>query len=112
MTADLINDLQYLAGKNPNLYVFGNEMCPGSKPVFASKFTKSWNRLRREINLPDEMQLYSLRDTAMTEMIKSGIDPLTVKQLADHHSLDMTTIYTNHVDSNMIDIIYNNAPKF
>jgi site-specific recombinase XerD len=48
----------------------------------------------------------------MFEMVKGGIDPLSVKQLADHHSLKMTDIYTNHVDPNLQKIIVENSPKF
>ena len=48
----------------------------------------------------------------MEEMIKNGIDPLSVKQLADHHSLDMTAIYTKHVDPNLREIVISKTPKF
>jgi integrase len=58
------------------------------------------------------MQLYSLRDTGINEMIKSGIDDLSVMQHADHSSLDMTTRYANHADPHLVDVIYNKAPSF
>jgi site-specific recombinase XerD len=58
------------------------------------------------------MQQYSLRDSGIFEMLKKGIDPLSVQQLADHHSLEMTTIYANHLDPNLQRIIVDNAPKF
>ena len=58
------------------------------------------------------MQLYSLRDTGINNMLKSGIDPLTVMQHADHHDLAMTTRYANHADPNLIKKIAENAPKF
>jgi site-specific recombinase XerD len=45
-------------------------------------------------------------------MLKTGIDPLSVKQHADHHSLEMTTIYSNHVDPNLAKIIREKAPAF
>jgi site-specific recombinase XerD len=73
---------------------------------------KYWAKLRKKLGLPEEMQQYSLRDSGIFEMLKSGIDPLSVKQLADHHSLEMTTIYSNHVDPNLQKIIVENAPKF
>jgi len=58
------------------------------------------------------MQLYSFRDTGIYEMLKSGIDNLTVMQHADHSSLDITTIYANHADNQLISKIYEKAPKF
>lgn len=73
---------------------------------------KYWDKMRKRLNLSENMVLYSLRDSGMTDMIKNGIDPLSVKQLADHHSLEMTAIYTNHVDPNLQKLIYEHAPKF
>jgi len=64
------------------------------------------------MKLPLNMQLYSFRDTGIFEMLKAGIDPLSVKQHADHHSLEMTTIYSNHADPHLTEIIHNQAPKF
>ena len=58
------------------------------------------------------MQLYSFRDTGIYEMLKSGIDDLTVMQHADHSSLSITTIYANHKDEKLIEKINKNAPKF
>lgn len=58
------------------------------------------------------MQLYSLRDTGIYDMLKSGIDDLTVMQHADHSTLEMTTIYGNHQDPNLINLINEKAPKF
>jgi integrase len=58
------------------------------------------------------MQQYSLRDTGIFDMIKNGIDDLSVMQHANHHSLEMTTIYANHVDPHLADIIREKSPKF
>jgi site-specific recombinase XerD len=73
---------------------------------------KYWDRMRTKLKFSKNMVLYSFRDTGMTDMIKGGIDPLSVKQLADHHSLEMTTIYTNHVDPNLQKIVYESSPTF
>lgn len=61
--------------------------------------------MRNKLHIPDEMQLYSLRDTGIFDKIKAGVDPLTVMQAADHHDLAMTTRYANHYDPNMVHII-------
>ena len=75
-------------------------------------YRKFWDKLRKEFNLPLEMQQYSLRDTGITEMLKNGLDPLSVKQLADHYSLSMTTIYSNHADPHLKELIREKAPGF
>lgn len=84
----------------------------GKNPLPHSRFSKDWIRMRNELHLPDTMQLYSLRDTGINEMLKSGIDPLTVMQHADHHDLSMTTRYANHVDPHLVETISIKAPNF
>lgn len=48
------------------------------------------------------MQLYSLKDSGITELLESGLDALTVMKAADHHDLTTTTKYASHRDNNMI----------
>jgi len=77
-----------------------------------SRFVKDWEKMRKELNLNDKMQLYSLRDTGISEMLKSGIDPLSVMQHADHHDLSMTTRYAKHADPHLVETISARAPAF
>ena len=97
---------------NMSDYLFGEHFQTCSKRMSDGTMPKHWVKLRKALNLPDEMQMYSFRDTGMTEMIKNGIDPLSVKQLADHSSLAMTAIYTKHVDPNLREIVIAKTPKF
>lgn len=62
--------------------------------------------------LPDEYQLYSLKDTAINSMLKAGVDDLSVMQAAGHKDLKMTVIYANHHDAALIDNLNKKAPKF
>ena len=101
-----------LQNYDPNLFVFNKDFTPGTKKVSKTLMQKCWDDMRTALNLPKEMQQYSFRDTGITDMLQSGITPLTVKQFADHHSLEMTTIYSNHANPHLQEIIYNNAPKF
>ena len=95
-----------------NDYLFGRGYKPGPEKLSEARMTKTWTDLRKKLNLPQKMQMYSFRDTGISEMIKNGIDPLSVKQLANHSSLDITTIYTNHADPNLKNIILTKAPEF
>jgi site-specific recombinase XerD len=114
MTPDIIQDFNKLnlQSYTSNCYIFGENIEPGKNKLSDSYMYKYWAKMRDELKLPKEMQQYSLRDSGIFEMLKSGIDPLSVKQLADHHSLEMTTIYSNHIDPNLQKIIVENAPKF
>ena len=95
----------YLFGKNENLE-------PDKEPIGKSYFQKSWERMRKATGLPKEMQLYSLRDTGLTDLLHAGVDQLTVQHHADHSSLAIQNIYTDHFDSGMNAKIYSNAPEF
>ena len=103
----------WIAGADGSDYLIGSkDYASGKKPLPHSRFSKDWVRMRKELRLPEAMQLYSLRDTGINEMIKSGIDPLTVMQHADHHDLSMTTRYANHVDPRLVETISKRAPVF
>jgi site-specific recombinase XerD len=114
MTTDLIEDFVKLNLQNypNNNYVFGEKLLPAKKKLSNDYMHKYWAKMRIKLGLPEEMQQYSLRDSGIFEMLKKGIDPLSVQQLADHHSLEMTTIYAKHLDPNLQKIIVENAPKF
>ncbi len=99
---------------NGDFYLFGfnEELAPGVRAVSKSYFQKSWERMRTATGLPREMQLYSLRDTGITDLLHAGVDPLTVQHHVDHSSLAIQGIYTDHFDPGVNDKIYNMAPAF
>jgi len=112
ITDDILNDLNYIKDYKKDMFLISQNMMPGYVQAHRAKYGKMWIKLRKELKLEKTMQLYSLRDTGITDMLKSGIDPLTVKQHADHHSLEMTTIYSKHADPNLSKIIREKAPAF
>lgn len=113
LNQELVGRLQRMTAKaNPTDYLFGEGYTPAKKQMAYSRFRKDWQDMREELKLPKEMQLYSLRDTGINEMLKCGIDPLTVMQHADHHDLSMTTRYANHVDPHLVETISQKAPSF
>lgn len=95
-----------------NYFLIGNNYCPSDTMASHSHFGKDWISMRKAIDMPQEMQLYSLRDTGITEMLKSGIPDLTVMQHADHSDLSITSIYAKHADPNLIETIRNKVPEF
>jgi site-specific recombinase XerD len=68
--------------------------------------------MRTKLKLPQEMQLYSLRDTGMIDLLHAGVDELSVQHHFDHSDLSIQAIYTNHYDTNLNERIFTNAPKF
>ncbi|MBE6324600.1 MAG: hypothetical protein E7074_06440 [Bacteroidales bacterium] len=104
---------RHIMGAKPEDYLFADKCwrC-GTKPMSSHTYGNVWEAMRKEIHLPEEMQLYSLRDTGINGMLKAGIDPLSVMQAADHSDLSMTTRYANHVDPELFKTLNEKAPKF
>lgn len=99
---------------NKDYYLLGTgkQMEPGERPARNNYFAKCWNKMRDELGLPMEMQLYSLRDTGLTDLLHAGVDQLSVQHHADHSSLEIQNIYTDHFDVGLTEKIYYNAPSF
>lgn len=83
-------------------FLIGHDFCPDKEPCYHGLFKKRWIKIRRRCKLPEDMQLYSLKDSGITELLQSGLDPLTVMKAADHHDLTTTTKYASHRDEGMI----------
>lgn len=96
----------------PDDYLLSQGYIPGKCSMDSKRYRKHWDIMRKDLKLPQEMQLYSLRDTGINNMLKAGIDPLTVMQAADHHDLSMTTRYANHIDPNLMNTLLEKAPSF
>ncbi len=113
LTPELVTRLEKMTRHaNKSDYLFSDGYMPGKKQMAYSRFRKDWQDMREALGLPDEMQLYSLRDTGINEMLKGGIDALSVMQHADHHDLSITTRYANHADPRLVDTISTKAPAF
>lgn len=85
---------------NRELFLFGHH--PGAGANFRpsgvatdkKRFTDYWNRvIRPACGFGLELQLYSLKDTGITNMLKDGVAINLVQQQADHSSVAMTAIY-------------------
>lgn len=105
--------LEHIKGAKKDFYLFGpSDFLPAALPSRERAFSCYFRKLRAILGLPDNMQLYSFRDTGITDLLKSGADGVTVMQLADHSSLDITTIYTKHKNPHLIEDVLPITPKF
>ncbi len=104
---------KHIMGAKQDDYLFADKCWRCGKVAMSSHtYGNVWEMMRKEIGLPKEMQLYSLRDTGINGMLKAGIDPLSVMQAADHSDLSMTTRYANHYDPDLFRKLNEKAPKF
>lgn len=91
---------QYLAdtGAANSDYLIGKGFKPGPERIAPKKISDTWAKLRKKIDLPQDVQFYSLRDTGIIQMLNDGIAPQEVMKQADHSSLSITTIYARHIN--------------
>jgi integrase len=74
-------------------YLFSDDCKPGKnyqKPKFLSD---KWLRMKKDLQLPAEYQMYSLKDTGITSLVKSGVDLLAVRDQARHYDISITNKY-------------------
>lgn len=115
LTPELVEMLaEHIGSADERLYIFGNAAFVRPAKVVANPqfFQKSWARMREKVGIPKEMQLYSLRDSGLTDLLHAGVDQLTVQHHADHSSLAMQDIYTHHRDEGVGKAIWEHGPKF
>lgn len=94
---------QYTAGAGPTDYLFSNrEWKPGKKPKNSQMFAKEWMKMREALKLPTKYQLYSLRDTGISDLMHDGVADIDVMHAAGHSDLSMTTRYADHIDDDLI----------
>lgn len=93
-------------------YLVGKDFVPNSEIIPKTYYSRKWVKVRKALNLPNEMQLYSLKDTGITTMLENGVPAITVMKHADHHDLAMTQRYANHKDTNLVEKIRAVAPEF
>jgi len=75
-------------------FLFSKNFEPGSVPLNPKKISDSWGKLRKKLNLPNEYQWYSLKDTGITNLLKAGVPLIVVRNQARHHSSEQTDTYT------------------
>ena len=76
-------------------YLFSNDFKPGEERCSEKQFRDYWNRhVRKDLGLPAELKFYSLKDTGITNMLKSNMDVLSVRDQARHSSISITDMYT------------------
>ncbi len=76
-------------------YLFsGKRFEPGRKKVWSQRASDYWRDfVRPALGFGEDVQLYSLKDTGITNMAAAGVPVSFIRQQADHSSLEMTSIY-------------------
>lgn len=103
MSEELVQLLrEHVSGAKPTDYVFGGrDYSPKAKPMTSNSFGKRWNSIRQELHLPEEYQLYSLRDSSGVHRFNNGASALDIMKSLRHSNLAQTSVYTNHYDEGL-----------
>lgn len=99
---EIMSYLRTLRDKPSNLYIFSTDYKPGLQLLSSRETGRTWKVMRDALGLPASYQFYSLKDTGITEMLEAGVPAKFVKELADHHSLEMTEKYTHKSNAKKI----------
>jgi len=99
-------------GVDGNMFLFGEGYQPGPVAILSNSYAKRWDTMRRNLKLPSDRQLYSLRDTGLTLLLQAGVSPDVVMKAADHHDLSITTRYIGGIDPDLISKVNHSAPSF
>ena len=100
-----------IQGANGEDFLFGENYMPGPVAILSNSYAKRWDTMRRNLKIPENRQLYSLRDTGLTLLLRAT-SPDVVMKAADHHDLSITTRYIGGIDPDLVAKVNANAPKF
>ena len=89
----------------PTWYLINSNYECGPEPCYHGMFKKHWMKIRKECGLPDEMQLYSLKDSGITEMLEAGVSINQVKEAAGHADISTTNKYIGKDTEKMIEAV-------
>ncbi len=93
-------------------YICGKDLVPNCIVASSALYSKAWVDMRKKLHLPETMQLYSLKDTGITNMLENGVPAIDVMKQAGHHDLSMTSRYANHKDTRIAQKMYKNNLSF
>ena len=89
----------------PTWYLINSNYECGPEPCYHGMFKKHWMKIRKDCGLPDEMQLYSLKDSGITEMLEAGVSINQVKEAAGHADISTTNKYIGKDTGKMIEAV-------
>ena len=76
-------------------YLFSDRFRPGRKFRDGKAFRDYWlAKVRKGLGWPAKWKFYSLKDTGITNMLRSSIDVLSVRDQARHSDVSITNMYT------------------
>lgn len=101
---------EHCKGALPTDFIFSEDYLCGDVQKNTRDSGRTWGNMRKALKMPMEYQFYSLKDTAISEMLEAGVPAKLVQELADHSDLSMTQKYVHR--SNARKILEYDRPDF
>jgi integrase len=90
---DMIVNKWNLQDYDPELYVFGPYGRPGTRYLGENTMRERFNKYRRQLNLPREIQYYSWKHSGAQELSDKGISTYELQRHLRHESITTTEQY-------------------
>ena len=84
-------------------YLIGSGLKPNEKHINTRDIDKFWSKIRTDLELGMEMQLYSYRDTGITALEENGVPRSVIQKLTDHKTERMVGKYVSAPNKDLID---------
>ena len=102
-----------LANNYPDdYYLISEGYRPGPTPLTTKAYRKSWVQMRKRLELPDTLQLYSLRDSGIMELLDTELSPREVSEVVGHRDFQSMNNYLHHHSQTLIEKMQRNTPRF
>jgi integrase len=93
-------------------YLFSDDLKPGKKHRHSKQFNDHWDKMKKVLKLPKQYQFYSLKDTGITNLFRSGLDSISIRDQARHYNISITDTYTPKDIQEANEKIKSNTKKF
>ena len=87
---ELVEHIKGQPGKN---YLVSVGYLSGETRKNPKSYAETWQKHRERLNLPVEIKLYSLKDTALLRFAEQGADIVKIRDHARHSSAAITDVY-------------------
>jgi integrase len=93
-------------------YLIGSGLNPSKNCINTRTIDKYWCKIRNDLDLGMEMQLYSYRDTGITALEEKGVPRNVIQKLTDHKTERMVGKYVGKPNKELIDNIVSKIDEF
>ncbi len=96
----------HLKTANNNDFLFSaNNFLPGPKKLTPKKISDYWTSFKKKNKISKEYQFYSLKDTGITDLLRTGVPAVKVRDQARHYNLNITESYISRATTYDEDVL-------